>query len=50
MNVSVLLYVPVRSASVDLTGCLKPIVTPALDAGAAHVSSVVGVAEPPTGA
>ena len=50
VKVSVLLYVPVRSASLALTGCLKPTVTASLDAGAAHVSSEVGAAEPPTGA
>jgi hypothetical protein len=33
VNVSVLLYVPVRSGSVDAIGCLKFSVTPSLDAG-----------------
>jgi hypothetical protein len=34
VNVSVLVYVPVRSASSAPIGCLKPSVTPSFDAGA----------------
>ncbi len=39
-----------RSASVDATGCLKLTVTGSLETGPAYVFSVVGAAEPPTGA
>src|SRR3954471_3120532 len=48
VNVSVLLYVPVRSASVLLTVWLSVIVTGSLLIGAFQVSSGVGADEPPT--
>ena len=44
VNVSVLLYVPVRSASLAPMACLKPIGTTSLDTGAAYVLSVSGEA------
>ena len=50
VNVSVLLYVPVRSGSLARIDCLKPIVTISLDVGAFHVLIVVGLLEPPTAA
>src|SRR3954454_7081143 len=48
VNVSVLLYEPVRSASVDLTSWLYSIVTASLDTGAFHVSRFSGEADEPT--
>src|SRR3954453_12185042 len=50
VNVSVLLYVPVRKASEAPMACLKATATGSLLTGALQVSRVVGVAEPPTGA
>ena len=50
MNVRVLLYAPVRSASLAAIDCLKLIPTDSLEVGADHVFSVVGFAVPPTGA
>ena len=50
VNVRVLLYVPVRSASLAATDCLNVIGTDSLEVGPVHVFSVVGLAEPPTGA
>ena len=44
VNVSVLLYVPVRSGSLAPMACLKPIGTTSLDTGAAYVFSVSGEA------
>ena len=44
MNVSVLAYVPVRSASLEAIGCLKLIVTGSLETGPLQVFSVVGAA------
>src|SRR5262245_12317268 len=38
VNVSVLLYVPVRSASLAPMCCLKPTVTTSLDTGAVHAA------------
>ncbi len=42
VKVNVLAYVPVRSGSLALIGCLKPTATPAFDVGAAHENSVSG--------
>ncbi len=50
VNVSVLLYAPVRSASVAPIDCLNLTVTASLEVGADQVFSGVGAAEPPTGA
>src|SRR5690349_6192009 len=50
VNVRVLLYVPVRSASLAPIDCLKLIVTASLEVGADQVFSVVGLVEPPTAA
>ena len=50
VNVSVLLYVPVRRASPAPMACLKATVTGSLLTGPGQVSRVVGLAEPPTGA
>ena len=49
VNVSVLLYVPVRRASPAPMACLKATVTGSLLTGPGQVSSEVGLAEPPTG-
>ena len=43
MNVSVLLYVPVRSGSLAPIDCLKPIVTASLEVGPFHVLTVAGI-------
>src|SRR4051795_534201 len=48
VNVSVLLYVPVRRASPEPMACLKATVTGSLLTGPAQVSKGVGLAEPPT--
>src|ERR1700755_3636992 len=48
VNVSVLLYVPVRKASEAPMACLKATVTASLLTGPVQVSSVVGWPEPPT--
>src|SRR3954447_7163570 len=48
VNVSVLLYEPVRSGSVEFTSWLKPSVTASLDVGPFHVSRFSGEAEEPT--
>src|SRR3954447_19058121 len=50
VNVSVLAYVPVRSASVELTCCRNVIATGSLDTGLDHVLRTVGAEEPPTSA
>ena len=50
VNVSVLLYVPVRSAIAGLDRLLEADVTTSLEPGRCSVISVVGLAEPPTGA
>ena len=50
VNVSVLLYVPVRRASPAPMACLKATVTGSLLTGPDQVSSEVGLAEPPTAA
>ena len=42
VNVSVLLYAPVRSASLAPIDCLKSTVRTSLDAGPVHVTTVVG--------
>ena len=39
VKVSVLAYEPVRSASLALTGCLKPIFTASLETGFAHAGA-----------
>ena len=43
VNVSVLLYVPVRSGSLAPIDCLKPIVTASLEVGPFHVLTVAGI-------
>src|SRR4051794_41964496 len=48
VNVSVLLYVPVRRASPAPMACLKATATGSLLTGPAQVSSGVGLEEPPT--
>ena len=48
VKVSVLLYVPVRSASVALTCWLKSSDTASLEVGPAYVSRFSGEAEEPT--
>src|SRR3954454_5910807 len=48
VKVSVLLYAPVRSASVDLTSWLYSMVTASLDTGPFHVSRFSGEALEPT--
>ena len=48
VNVSVLLYVPVRSASLALIRWLKPSVTASLEIGPLYVSRFSGEAEEPT--
>ena len=50
MNVSVLLYAPVLSASLAPIVCLRLIVTTSFDAGAVQLLSSVGAALPPTAA
>ena len=50
VNVSVLLYVPVRSGSPAPMACLKATVTGSLLTGPVQVSNEVGLAEPPTAA
>ena len=50
VNVSVLLYVPVRSGSPAPMDCLKATVTGSLLTGPVQVSKAVGLREPPTGA
>src|SRR3954454_2436481 len=50
VNVSVLLYVPVRRASPEPMACLKATVTGSLLTGPDQVSKAVGLADPPTGA
>ena len=48
MNVSVLLYVPVRSASLALIRWLKPSVTASLEIGPLYVNRFSGEADEPT--
>src|SRR3954468_6492607 len=48
VNVRVLLYAPVRSASLAPIACENVIVTESLDTGALYVSRGVGAEEPPT--
>src|SRR4051812_39895043 len=48
VNVSVLLYVPVLSASPEFTRCLNSSATGSLDTGALQVSRFSGLAEEPT--
>ena len=50
VNVSVLLYVPVRNASLAAIDCWKPTDTTSLLAGPAYDFNGVGLDEPPTGA
>src|SRR6185437_2742818 len=50
VNVSVLLYVPVRSASLAPIVCLKLTCTDSFEVGAVQLLSSVGAALPPTGA
>src|SRR4051794_30853258 len=50
MNVSVLVYEPVRSGSEARIVCLKPIVAGSLETGLTQLARTVGALEPPTAA
>src|SRR5689334_12730953 len=50
VNVRVLLYVPVRSASLASTCCWNCRLTGSLETGPWYASRAVGFADPPTGA